>query len=409
MSYTYTDKIKFAYTPNFDSFNRLRVSSPFTLFDSSNRFRDNGLWATLTESSGSATFNTSQGLMDLTVNSVSGSNVIRETYKLFPYQPGKSLLVMNTFVFNSGKTGLRQRVGYFGSDNGFYLELNDSSLSFIRRSSVTGILSETPITQGNWNVDKMDGTGPSGVTLDITKAQILWMDFEWLGTGSVRCGFVVGGEFYTCHVFHHANLITTTYITTACLPCRYEITNTSATGSSSTLKQICSTVLSEGGYELRGEAHTVSTPINSPLPLTVAGTFYPIVSIRLKSTRLNGIAIPTGMTCLPQNSGTYQWSLVEGGITSGGTWVSSGTDSVIEYNITGTGFSGGTQIHSGFFTGSNQGSASSGLSREGLLDHQLSRNSFTSTPYEFTLCIAAEAIGGGKNVWGIMDWEEITR
>lgn len=409
MSYTYTDKIKFAYTPNFDSFNRLRVSSPFTLFDSSNRFRDNGLWATSTATSGTATFNTNEGLMDLAVTNASGSEVIRETLKVFAYQPGKSLLVINTFVFNAAKTGLRQRVGYFGAANGVFLQLNDSTLSLVERSSISGSLSDTPVARTSWNVDPMDGTGPSGVILDITKAQILWADFEWLGTGSVRCGFVINGEFLTCHVFHHANLITSTYITTACLPIRYEITNTSNTASSSTLKQICSTVLSEGGYELRGEAHCVSVPITTPRPLAVSGTFYPIVSLRLKSTRLEGIAIPTGMSCIPKDSGNYEWRLIEGGTTTGGTWVSAGTDSITEYNITGTSFAGGEVIHSGFFTGSNQGSAGSGLGREGLFDHQLRRNSFTSTAYEFTLCIAVEAVGGGKDVWGMIDWEEITR
>lgn len=409
MSYTYTDKIKFAYTPNFDSFNRLRISNPFTLFDSSHRFRDNGLWATSTATSSAATFNTSQGLMDLTVTNAIGSEVIRETFKVFAYQPGKSLLVMCTFVFEPAKTGLRQRVGYFGVDNGVFLQLNDSTLSLVERTSISGTHSDTPVARASWNVDTMDGTGPSGITLDITKAQIFWTDFEWLGTGSVRCGFVINGEFLTCHVFHHANLIATTYITTACLPIRYEITNTSNTSSSSTLKQICSTVLSEGGYELRGEAHSVSIPITTPLSLSVSGTFYPIVSIRLKSTRLDGIVIPTGMSCMPKDTGNYEWRLIEGATTLGGTWVSAGTYSLVEYNITATGSIGGQIIHSGYFSGSNQGSAGSGLSREGLFDHQLSRDSFTSTAHEFTLCIAVGSSGGGKDVWGLIDWEEITR
>lgn len=409
MSYTYTDKIKFAYTPNFDSFNRLRISNPYTLFDSSNRFRDNGLWATSVNGSGTAIFNANQGLVDLSVSSTINDQIIRETYKIFAYQPGKSLLVMNTFVFNSAKTGLRQRVGYYDVANGFFLQLNDSTLSLVERTFVSGGLTETPVDQASWNVDPMDGTGPSGVTLDITKAQILWMDFEWLGTGSVRCGFVIDGVFYTSHVFHHANIISTTYITTACLPLRYEITNTAGTVSSSTLKQVCSTVLSEGGYELRGDAYSISTGLTSPRSLTVSGTFYPIISLRLKSTRLNGIAIPTGMSCLPQDSGNYEWNLVEGGTTTGGAWNSISANSIVEYNLTGSSFAGGQTIHSGFFTGSNQGSAGSGLGREGLFDHQLRRNSFTSTPEEFTLIIATEVAGGGKDVWGVIDWEEITR
>ena len=128
-------------SPTTDSFGRLRVSNPLTLFDSSHRYNDNGLWATQTASSGAAAFNSNQGLVDLSVTTTSGSKVIRETKKVFAYQPGKSLLVLNTFTFNSAKTNLRQRAGYFGAANGYYLELNNSTLSFVERTSVSGSVS----------------------------------------------------------------------------------------------------------------------------------------------------------------------------------------------------------------------------------------------------------------------------
>lgn len=395
---------------NTDAFGRTRVSEPFTLFDSSHRFRDNGLWSTNLTGGASASFNSSQGLMDLTIGNNSGDEVIRETEKVFAYQPGKSLLFLSTFVFEPSKNGLRQRVGYFGEQNGFYIEQTDSTINLVKRTLVSGVSTNVEIEKSQWNYDKMDGTGPSGETLDLTKVQIFWMDFEWLGSGCVRCGFVINGDFHVCHKFHHANIIDSTYITTACLPLRYEITNTSSTIGPSKLKQICSTVLSEGGYELRGESHTIGSTIDSPPTLALAGVFYPIVSIRLKSSKLDGISIPTAMSCLAQDSGNYMWKLIEGGTTFGGTWSSINGNSIVEYNLTGASFSGGNVIHSGLFTSSNQGSAPSGLSREGLFDHQLRRNTFTGECYEFTLCVAAEVVGGGGNqVWGILDWEEITR
>jgi hypothetical protein len=393
-----------------DSFGRLRVSEPFTLFDSSHRYSDNDLWATATASGGTTAFNANQGLVDLNVTASSGSLVSRETYKVFSYQPGKSLLVMSTFVMSPAKTGLTQRVGYYGDENGFYLEQEDNTISFVKRSSVTGSIVETPIEQANWNYDKLNGTGPSRITLDLTKAQILWMDMEWLGVGSVRMGFVINGQFIVCHIFEHANLITSTYITSASLPLRYEIENTADTSGSSTLKQICSTVLSEGGYELRGEAHCVSTSITAPYNMTVAGTYYPLISIRLKSANLDGVVVPTGISCLPISTGTYEWKLIEKGTTTGGTWTSLGSDSIVEYNITGSSFAGGNTIHSGFFNASNQGTTMSGLDRSGLFDHQLMRNPFTGTRYELTLCVAANTIGGGgSNVLAHLDWEEISR
>jgi len=393
-----------------DAFGRQRVSNPLTLFDSSHRYADNGLWATDKGTGGADVFNADQGLVDLNVSAASGSFVVRETFKVFSYQPGKSLLVLNTFVMNAPKAGLTQRVGYYGDDNGFYLELEDSTVSFVKRSSITGVLTETPIEQANWNGDKLNGAGPSGITLDLTKAQILWMDLEWLGVGSVRMGFVIDGQFIVCHTFQHANIITSTYITTASLPLRYEIQNTSATTGASTLKQICSTVLSEGGYELRGKSRSIATGITAPYNMLVAGTYYPLISIRLKSTNLDGIVIPSGMSCLPVSTGVYEWRLYERGVTTGGTWASLGADSIVEYNITGTSFADGTVVHSGFFDASNQGTTMSGLDKSGLFDHQLERDSFTSTPYEFTLCVAANTVGGGGNkVLANLDWEEITR
>jgi hypothetical protein len=407
MSYTYTDEIKFANTTNFDAFGRLRVSNPFTLFDSSHRFADNELWSTATATGGTATFNSAQGLVDLAVTAASGSEVVRETTKVFSYQPGKSLLVLSTFVMSAAKTNLRQRVGYYGVNNGYYLELNNTTVSFVERSFVTGAVVNTPVAQASWNVDPMDGSGPSGVTLDLTKSQILFMDLEWLGVGTVRIGFVIDGNFYVCHKFHHANLIATTYITTASLPLRYEITNTGATSGASTLKQICSTVLSEGGYELRGSQQAVGTPITSPRTLTTAGTFYPIVSIRLKSTRLDGIAVATAVSLIGNTAANYNWQVVASGTTTGGTWVSAGTNSSVEYNLTGSSFTGGRILASGFFTATANTSVSVDILRAALFSNQLERDGLTNTPYEFTIILAAGT--NNETAFASMDWEEVSR
>lgn len=404
-----SSEISYKNSPNIDAFGRLRVSNPFTLFDSSHRYADNGLWSTATGSNGTVTFNSDQGLMDLNVTSENGSEVIRETIRVFAYQPGKSLLVLTTFVMNPPKTGLRQRAGYYGSLNGYYLEQNDTTISFVGRSSVTGVTVNTSISQSNWNVDKMDGTGPSGITLDLTKVQILFMDLEWLGAGTVRMGFVINGNFYVCHKFYHANVITSTYITTACLPFRYEITNTSATSGASTLKQICSTALSEGGYELGGSQQSVGVPINTPRTLGTAGTFYPVVSLRLKTSpnRLDAIVIPSAISIMPISTGNFKWQLVTSGTTTGGTWVSAGINSSVEYNLTGTSFTGGRIIASGFFNATNQGASQVDILRDSFFKTQLERNGLTSTPFEFTLAIASD--GADDTVVTSMDWEEISR
>jgi len=395
---------------NVDAFGRVRVSSPLTLFDSSHRYADNNLWVNSITGTAAATFSADEGLVNLTVGSANNDQIIRETIKVFAYQPGKSLLVMNTFVFGAAKANLRQRCGYFGAANGMYFERDGLNIYLVERSSVSGSPVNTRVAQANWNQDKLDGTGPSGITLDVSKAQILYMDVEWLGLGTVRMGFVIDGVFVPAHNFHHANLVTTTYITTASLPLRYEMTNTAATASASTLKQVCSTVISEGGYELRGAQLSAGNTITSPKTLTTAGTFYPVVSIRLKSTRLDAIVILTAISILGiSNNANYKWEVVASGTTTGGTWVSAGTNSGVEYNITGTAFSStnGRILATGFFQGSNQGSSSVDILKEALFASQLERNSFTATPYELTL--ACTAASNGNQVLGSLDWEEISR
>ena len=392
-----------------DAFGRLRSSTPLTLFDSSHRYKDNGLWTTTSGTGGTTVFDANAGLVNLNVTTTSGSEIIRETTKVFAYQPGKSLLVMSTFVMNAPKAGLRQRIGYYGANNGIYLEKNGTaSPTFVERSHVTGALTETSVAQSSWNIDKLDGTGPSGITLDLTKAQILFMDIEWLGLGTVRKGFVIDGKLIHCHSFHHANLITSTYITTASLPLRYEIRNTAATASSSTLKQICSTVISEGGYELRGLQQAIGTSITAPYSLTTAGTFYPVISLRLKTTELDAIVILTAISIMSAaGTANYVWRVVASPTTTAGTWVSAGANSAVEYNLTGTSSTGGRIMAQGYFSGSNQSHSTIDILKEALFKFQLERDGLAGTPYELSLLIAASA--NTSTVHAAVDWEEISR
>ncbi len=396
-----------------DAFGRARVTTPLTLFDSSHRYRDNGLWSTSNTAGTSYAFNQNEGLVKLNVTTGANQEIIRETIKVFSYQPGKSLQVLNTFVMQPPKTGLRQRVGYFGANNGIYLEQSNSDIYFVERSWNTGALVETRVPQSSWNIDTLLGnvnSSPSHRTLDLTKAQILFSDIEWLGVGSVRCGFVIDGQLIHCHSFHHANFLTSTYISTASLPIRYEIKNTGVTTSNSVLKQICSTVISEGGYELRGAQQAIQTAIGSPRDLTTLGTYYPVISLRLKTSpnRLDAIVILTALSIMGiTNNANYNWKVITNGTTTGGSWVDAGSDSAVEYNLTGTSFAGGRAMASGFLNGSAQGSTPTDILKEALFKFQLERNGLTSTPFELTLVAAADS--AGADIYASMDWEEISR
>jgi hypothetical protein len=385
------------------------MSMPLTLFDSSHRYKDNGLWATSNTANTTYAFSSNEGLINLNLtDGTANAEIVRETTKVMSYQPGKSLFVLNTMVMNEPKTNLRQRVGYFGANNGIFLEQSGNTISFVERSMVSGSVVDTPALQADWNYDPLDGTGPSQLTLDLTQAQIFWTDIEWLGVGSVRCGFVINGQLIHCHSFHHANLLSSTYITTASLPLRYEIKNIGTVSGGSTLKQICSSAISEGGYELRGEQKSIGTPVQTPKTLTTAGTYYPVVSLQLKSANLDAIAILTAISLLGINSNpcSVAWRIVRGGTLTSPSWTDV-TDSSVQYDLSATGISGGSVLATGYIGITNQSSQTIDILKEALFKFQLQRNSLTSTPEPITIAMSASV--NTVSALASMDWEEVSR
>ena len=334
-----------------DAFGRIRMSSPYTLFDSQNRYAKDPHFSESLTGSATVTHATNEGVCDLNVTTASGDKVVRQTFRRFPYQPGKSLFVMATFVMAPAQTNLRQRLGYFDTDNGVFLQLDGSELSFVLRSYVTGSVSDTrKVAKSSWNVDKFDGTGPSKKTLDITKAQILFFDFEWLGVGSVRCGFVIDGKVYLAHIFHNANSVSTTYMTTAILPIRYEIEAKNTLSSSATMKQICSTVISEGGYEQKSDLHWA----RMTSAITLSTSFEPLVSIRLNSSKLGAVVIPARFNLLPQTSpADYEYALIRNPTLTGASYT-TGSFNHVDFDVAATALTGGTIVDQGYLSSSNQ-------------------------------------------------------
>jgi hypothetical protein len=340
---------------NVDAFGRLRVSQPYTMFDSSNRYAVDNQFDTSTVTGGSTTFLPNEAAVRMDVTTASGAEVVRQSYRSMLYQPGKGLLVLATFVMNAAKTNLRQRVGYFGTQNGIYFELNNTTKAFVMRTYVGGSVDNTTrrVEQANWNGDKLDGTGPSGLTLDLTKPQILWMDFEWLGIGNVRCGFIINGQYIVCHTYQTANVYgTSVYMTTAILPVRYEITNTAATADASYLKQICSSVMSEGGLEPASIDHVA----RRATPLTDVGTtLLPLVSIRLASTALGAVVLPSAIKVIPTSADNFEIQLVKNATLTGASYSAVPNEANVEFDVAATAMTGGTITQIDYAASSNQG------------------------------------------------------
>lgn len=384
-----------------DAFGRLRVSSPATIFDSQNRYDSDPQFDTSTSTGGTATFLTNESSVALAVTTSSGSEVVRQTYRVMPYQPGKSLFVLATFAMNTGKTNLRQRVGFFNTNNGVYFQQDGVEKSFVIRTYTSGSVDNSrKIVQSEWNGDKLDGTGPSGLVLDPTKTQILFLDFEWLGVGSVRCGFVIDGEYIVCHTFNNANSLTSVYMQTAILPIRYEITNTGATASSSTMKQICSSVMSEGGYEQK----TLNNVARMTSALSVGTSFVPLISIRLASDSLGAVVLPSNITTLGTTAGDFEVALFKNATLTGASYNTTAFAHV-DYDVTATALTGGTIIQTDFISSSNK----TGAPLVDGIGYNFSRQLGVSLAgVSDVLTLAARTLSGTNSIIGAFSFIDLT-
>jgi hypothetical protein len=410
---SYPQKVSFSSTgntvsiggTNLDAFGRLRVSQPYTLFDSQNRYAADPQFDTSTATGGAATHLSNESSVSMAVTTTSGSEVVRQTFRVFPYQPGKSLLLLATFKMDTAKTNLRQRVGYFNTGNGVFLEKNGTGVPrFVVRTSTSGSASDARyVDQTSWNGDKLDGTGTSGITLDLTTTHILFLDFEWLGVGSVRCGFVINGQFIVCHTFHNSNIQTAVYMTTAILPVRYEITNTGTTASSSAMKQICSSVMSEGGYDSVSAEQVVR---RTAVLATISTTFLPLLSMRLNSSRLGAVILPNRVSVLPTTNQNYEVVLVKNSTLTGASYV-TGSFNNVDYDVTATAMTGGTIVQSDYVTSSAQGRATLAAPTGYNFDLQLG-TSLAGVSDVYTLGIRTVSGATSGDAFGALSFYDLT-
>lgn len=388
--------------PNLDAFGRLRVSNPFTLFDGAQRYRDDPFkWDQVDTGAASSTFLTNESSVLMSVSG-NGDESLRQTKSVFAYQPGKSLLTMATFAMTTPTAGLRQRVGLFGAQNGVYFEVDGTTVNLVIRKYTSGSVDDTTekIPQSLWNGDKLNGTGASGITLVVSRSQIFWCDIEWLGVGSVRCGFVIDGQFIVCHTFHHANRVgfDRVYMTTATLPVRYELTSTGAAG---TMRAICSTVISEGGYMNRSITRSIGTSLTGK---NLSNTVYrPLVCIRLNSANLESVVVPIKFDVFGLQQAAFVYRIIINPTLTDASWTSSGADSSVEYDLAATALSGGTVIDQGIFVGSNKGGSASITSNEVDFSQQIGR---TIAGVSDIWCLAAIATTNNDDAVGVVTWQE---
>lgn len=402
-------------SPSIGAFSRWRVSNPVTTFDSQHEYDLSPVFwqSQITNNSGSAsaTHVANESTVALTVGA--NDDVIFQSKNYHRYQPGKSQLIIKTFNFGATDSAVIKRTGYFDDDDGIFLQNDGGTLGVVLRTSTSGAPVDTVVTQPNWNLDPMDGTGPSGVTLDAEFAQILVIDLQWLGVGRVRIGVDIDGLIYYVHQFLNANVKDTIYMRTANLPLRYQITAGAGLVGTDVFNCICSQVSSEGGFQVErnvtfGIGHTSFRSINARTPL---------LSIRPRLT-FNGIVNRTQLleelfTVLTQDESVY-YELVYGGAITGGAWNNVDTTySVVEANLTATGITGGFVADAGHAFGSTAlfGNVRASTARSSIRPRlPLALNiagAHPTTGLRDTLTVVATSMGGATDIAASINWREL--
>jgi len=324
-----------------DAFGRARISDAFTLFDSVQRYDKRADQWNETVSGSATSVHSSNESSTLMTVAASGESVLRRTRKRFPYQPGKSLMVMQSMVMAEPAENLVQEVGLFDDADGMMVRTSGTTVQFVIRSNATGSVVENVVDQNSWNIDTFSA-------LDISKAQILVFDLEWLGVGRVRMGFVIDGEIHYCHEFNHANSISSVYMTKAMLPLSYRIAATDTPDSSATLRHICASILSEGGYEAKGPVFSITPPLDS-IPNTSGERI--VAGIRMVSGRTDNVIKPAKIDLVTEDDTTIQWRLRLNPTTSGVSWAASDNGrGNVQTTYSGAIVSGGSVLDSGLFS-----------------------------------------------------------
>jgi len=356
---------EFGDTPSIDAFGRLRTSEPYTLFDSKQLHDKQPLfWDEDIGNSAGSTHVPVDAATVMDITAAAADYVIRQTKQRFNYQPGKSQLAFLTFFatktgYSTKRIGLFDGTGvnYMTPNNGVWLEI-DGTISF--NIAKNGTTTET-VAQANWNVDTLDGNGVSGKTLDWDAPQILVIDYEWLGVGRVRVGFVIDGLVYYVHYFNHANdpSFDSVYMSSPNLPIRYDI---QANGLGvDELHHICSTVMSEGGLEETGVMRGISTTTH--VDASSSGTAYAIAGIKLKSAYKDVTVMPEYVSAIDLQGGAFKWELCLNPTVAGTFTYNDITNSALQaaYGATANTVSAkGTVINSGFVPAGGVNSGSGG-------------------------------------------------
>lgn len=372
MSYFEKTRILAADSPSIDAFGKWRVSNPTTLFDSKQIVDSgSGYIDTQLRTGGNVVWQSGSASSIYSVTSTSGSYALRQTKRIFVYQPGKSQQIIMTGVFGTGVSGIKKSFGIYDKNDGLFFQQSGSSFGVVLRKTINGQFSDTFVSQSNWNLDKMNGTGPSGNTLDLTKAQIFTIDFEWLGVGRIRYGVVQKGILINVHEINNYNSLDGVYMRNSNLPLRYEIGTYKNATTGSLLRSICSTVISEGGFGGNGVRRVATNEQGTAI---TSGVYGSVLRVRYNPTTSTGASlVPEQIDFLvsPGNNSPYsgRWDLLlNPTVVNTPTWLNTTGSRIVQQASIPISASAITNVGTILATGYFSGTAGGGIGEKVILD-----------------------------------------
>jgi len=382
--------------------NRRKISTSRQIFFNTYQYtKDPQIWDEETTGTASSTFSEFAGGIFLEVGSAAGDEIIRQSRNVVQYIPGRANEVTFAIRLNDFAEGVRKRFGVFDEFNGTYFEKGeDDYYVVIRRNTPTGIV-ERRVPRAEWNVDRFDGTGPSQLEFQEDKLQMFCLEYEWYGAGVVEYKVIFDNNSYPLHRFNSANIEDLPWSNTPYVPIRFEITNVAGTSGTHQMLTGSTAVASEGDEGPLGREENITTPLTG-VTTGDANVFIPVLSIRLKSDRLNGVVIPIEFqTATLDNTGLF-FRVMRDVTLTGANFQSVDDNSFVEYDHDASAFTGGSIIQTGYSAPTNQGEVFSFPERT---IRQLGRNDMGTTSQTFTLLAAT--VSGNKDVFSSLSWVEI--
>jgi hypothetical protein len=336
----------------------------------------------------------------MSVGVTTGSKIIRQTKNVMKYIPGRSASLSFAIRFETPVVGICRRIGLFNETEGFFFEDDGGTYSCVLRNTNAGITTENRVTRDNWTGEKLDGNGWSQYTADPTKIQMVNFDYEWYGAGQVGFNWIIGGEKINIHTFNTANESNRTWSSTPFLPIRCSLENKIGVAGTHYLYQGSNSLILEGDSEKLGVLVSRGSPITGRT-MPVANTFYPILSIRLKSNQLTGVALPRSLQAATNDNTNIFWRLVQNATLTGANWTNHpDPDAFTQYDESATAMSGGKVLLSGFFIGGG----SDLVIIDPLADLQLGRSGIGTISDTYTLACASP--NNNKAALAILNWIE---